>query len=85
MKVHQFHAVDHSLLFKDLDRMKNFRRGQTELCEIAARGFPFATTPGLQLAANANQRAHAELFGDFQYLMQLGELLDDDDHFFAKL
>ncbi len=85
MKVNQAQALGELGLPELLDGEEDFRRVQAELGVVTGRQRPLALAARQQLGPEPDHGLHAGFGGDADDLVKLGQLLDDNDHFFPQL
>ena len=66
-------------------REENFGRVEAELGVVAGGHGPFAFAARLEFGAETDHGLHADFLGDFDDVVDFGELLDDEDDFLAEL
>ncbi len=85
VEVDELEARQHVDFAEVAHRLDHLAGGQPELGAVAARPFPAARALGRQLDAHADARAHADLPGGVGDELELGELLDHDQHLASQL
>ena len=80
VEVEHLEAVEHLLGLEDLDGLEHLGGRQAELGRLAAGFRPLAGAAGVELRAHADQRPHAAGAGDFEDAVELGDLLENQDH-----
>ena len=86
MEVQQAEHVDAARFLQTIDHFEQFGRRQSELGRLAAGLFPASRTFRIEFDADAdNGRVAFRGVGDAQHMIEFAQLLDDDDHAFARL
>ena len=85
VEVEQLERVDLVPRLELVDRLDHLGRGQAELREVAARLLPAARAARRQPRADAERRLDLHALADAVDLIELGRLLDDEDHRLAQL
>ena len=80
VKVQHDQTIEHLAGLEDLDRLEHLGRGEAELGRLAAGFGPLSRAAGVELGAHADQGAHAPLLRDRKDPLELGDLLEDQDH-----
>ena len=85
MKVKQLEAMTETLGLHHLRGREQFRSAEAELRVLAAALRPLARAFGVQPGADADERFHADLFGNREYVAKFFQLLHDHDDALAEL